>query len=85
LSFEPYLDKLVSRNVRSCITKFRVCAHNLRTHTGRYEHIDRNVRYCQVCNIHEIEDKIHFVLNVHYIIIYHNDILNLFTLIDQVL
>jgi len=61
--FEPYLDKLVSRNLRSCITKLRLCAHNLRIHTGRYEHLDRNVRYCQVCNIHEIEDEFHFVFN----------------------
>ena len=61
--FEHYLDKLVSRNLRSCITKLRVCAHNLRIHNGRYKHLDRNVRYCQVCNIHDIEDEFHFVSN----------------------
>ena len=42
--FEPYLDNLVWRNLRSCITKLRVCAHNVWIHTGRYEHLDRNVR-----------------------------------------
>jgi len=62
--FEPYLDKLVSRNLRSGIlTKLRLCAYNLRINTGRYEHLDRNVRYCQVCNIHEMEDEFHFVFN----------------------
>jgi len=45
----------------SSITKLRLCAPNLRIHTGRYEHLDRNVRYCQVCNIHEIKDEFHFV------------------------
>jgi len=63
IEFEPYLDKLFSINSIICITKLRLCAHNLRIHTGRYEHLDNNVRYCQVCKIHEIEDDFHFVLN----------------------
>jgi len=60
--FELYLDKLVS-SLRSCITKLRLSAHNLRIHTGRFEHLDRNIRHRQVCNIHVIEDEFHFVFN----------------------
>jgi len=59
--FEPYIDQLVLRNLESCIPKLGMCAYNLRIHTGRYEHLDRNVRYCQVCNIHEIKDEFHFL------------------------
>jgi len=83
--FEPYLDKLVSRNVRSCITKLRMCAHNIKTHTGRYEHLDRNVRYCQVCNIHDIEDEFHFVFNCSLYNYLRQRYIKCFTVIDQVL
>ena len=48
--FESYLDNIVSRTLRIAITKLRICSHNLRIHTGRYDRLERNVRLCQVCD-----------------------------------
>jgi hypothetical protein len=60
-AFEPYLETIVSRNLRSAITKFRICAHNLRIQTGRYDRVERNLRICQLCNSNEVEDEFHFL------------------------
>jgi hypothetical protein len=64
-SFEmsPYLENIVSRKLRIALTKLRISAHNLRIQTGRYsrERVERNLRYCLICNTNEIEDEFHFV------------------------
>lgn len=46
-------------------------SHQLRIETGRYgnDRIDRNQRYCTLCNSLDIEDEYHFVLICH---IYHD-------------
>ena len=56
--FESYLDNIVARNLRIAIIKLRICSHNLRIHTGRYDRLKINV---QVCNTNEIEDEFHFM------------------------
>ncbi|XP_045180152.2 uncharacterized protein LOC123539573 isoform X1 [Mercenaria mercenaria] len=63
LKLEPYLNNIVSRNLRIPLTKLRVSAHSLRIQTGRYgrDRIDRNLRFCQICNSNDIEDEFHFV------------------------
>ena len=61
--FQTYLDKLVSRKLRIALTKLRVSGHSLRVHTGRYDRLERNMRVCQICNSHELEDEYHFVFN----------------------
>ena len=47
-----YLKNIVSKTLRSALTKIRVPSHSLRTHTGRYEReiIERQYRYCELCN-----------------------------------
>ena len=61
---ESYLENIFSRNLRIALTKLRISAHNLRIQTGRYsrDRVDRNLRYCLICNTNEIEDEFHFVL-----------------------
>ena len=61
--FETYLDKLASRKLRTVVTKLRVSGHSLRVQTGRYDRLERNMRVCQICNSHELEDEYHFVFN----------------------
>ena len=59
--FESYLDLIVSRDLRVVFTKLRICSHNLRIHTGRYEKLDRHLRICQICSTNEIEDEFHLM------------------------
>ena len=59
--FEPYLDNIVSRNLRTAMSKLRLCSHNLRIHTGRYTGLERNLRLCQLCNMNEVEDEFHLL------------------------
>ena len=61
---EPYLENIISRNLRIALTKLRISAHSLRIQTGRYsrDRVDRNLRYCLICNANEIEDEFHFIL-----------------------
>jgi len=40
---EPYLENIVSKKLRSALTKIRVSSHSLRIHTGRYEGKELNV------------------------------------------
>ena len=61
-SFKSYLETVVSRNVKIAITKLRICAHNLRKQTGRSDRLERNLRFCQVCEGDEIEDEYQFLL-----------------------
>ena len=61
-SFEPYLETIVSRNLRTANTQIRICAHNLRIQTGRYDRLERNLRLCQICDSNEIENEYHFLL-----------------------
>ena len=39
-------------------------SHTLRIHTGRYgiDRVNRNERYCNFCNTHDLEDEYHFLL-----------------------
>ena len=56
---EPYLLKLF-RDVFRYIVKFRCSNHKLAIETGRYSGIDRNLRYCDMCNLDVLGDEYHF-------------------------
>ena len=64
LIFEPYLDKIKNVNKRTCFTRFRISAHELKIERGRYSQpmIPATVteRYCDSCKNVEIEDEVHF-------------------------
>ena len=55
---EPYLLKL-SRDVFRYIVKLRCSNHKLAIETGRYYGIDRNLRYCDMCNLDVLGDEYH--------------------------
>ena len=57
---EPYLLKL-SRDVFRYIVKFRCSNHKLAIETGRYSGIDRNLRYCDMCNLDVLGDEYHIL------------------------
>ena len=57
-----YLDRPVNFMYKPYICKYRTSAHNLNIETGRYYNIDRNQRYCNMCNANALEDEYHFIL-----------------------
>ena len=60
--YSLYLDK-TPKKFRIAFAKLRLSSHQLRIETGRYgnQRIERNQRYCLICNILDIEDEFHFV------------------------
>ena len=66
---EPYLENSVSTKIlRSAFTKIRVSFHSLKIQTCRYERerIERQYRYCELCNNGDIEDDFHFIFICHH-------------------
>ena len=61
--YETYMDVLPT-TLRCYMSRIRMSSHSLRINTGRYtiNRIDRNERYCQYCNTHDIEDEFHFII-----------------------
>ena len=62
-AYEMYLDILPS-NLRFFISKIRMSSHPLLIHTGRFgnNRLPRNERYCNYCNLHDLEDEYHFII-----------------------
>ena len=60
--FEEYLNKLHNNDLRQLLARFRLSSHNLEIETGRYNRIDRDSRYCKLCNQNRIENEYHFLL-----------------------
>ena len=59
--YEMYLDTLPSRNT---LTKLRLSSQKLRIKSDRYNRnrTPRELRYCILCNVNDVEDEYHFVL-----------------------
>ena len=60
--FEEYLNKLHNNDLRQLLARFRLSSHNLEIETGTYNRIDRDSRYCKLCNQNRIENEYHFLL-----------------------
>ena len=58
--FESYLTLLPER-LRILFTQFRLGNTKLPIETGRWFNIDRNERYCTLCNINDIGDEFHLL------------------------
>ena len=58
--FEQYLVHL-PRSLVKYITKFRLSCTKLPIETGRYTNIDRELRFCNICNSNQIGDEYHLV------------------------
>ena len=61
--YEVYLDTLPSK-LRNILTKLRLSSHKLRIELDRYNRnrTPRELRYCILCNVNDVEDEYHFVL-----------------------
>ena len=57
---EVYLQCIKNRDVRKCLTQFRISAHQLAIERGRYKNIKVDERFCKYCTAKEVEDEIHF-------------------------
>ncbi len=55
-----YVDNLKNREDRAAVCKLRISAHLLMIERGRHLNIPRNERYCNICNLNEIENEKHF-------------------------
>ena len=53
---------------RISLTQFRTSSHCLEIERGRYHKpkIPANQRFCKYCDLHEIDDEIHFLLNCNH-------------------
>ena len=56
---EPYLENLYDKNLRRCLTSFRISTHRLRIERGRYCGEKPEDRLCGSCNV--VENEIHFL------------------------
>ena len=56
--FENYLVNL-PWPIASVIVKFRTVNHKLAIETGRYININREFRYCELCNMNKLGDEYH--------------------------
>ena len=59
--FEEYLNILNDKD-RITYCRFRTGNHKLPIETGRWNRIDRNQRYCNLCQGNEIGDEFHYIL-----------------------
>ena len=51
------------RRSRSALCKLRISAHSLMIEKGRHLSLDSKDRLCQHCNLNEVEDEFHFIMN----------------------
>ena len=63
--FEQYFDILDETNFLT-LCKFRTTNHNLPIEHGRWNNIPRENRKCNLCNLEEIGDEFHYILNCPY-------------------
>ena len=59
---QNYLRKPLDARCLKEITKIRTCAHKLNLEFGRHRNVERSERKCRLCNLNEIEDEYHFIL-----------------------
>ena len=62
---ERYLSVVKNIEVRSCLSKFRLSAHNLMIEKGRHYNMKVDDRICKFCSLNAIEDEKHFVMHCH--------------------
>ena len=45
---------------KDILSEYAIINHKLAIETGRYSGIDRNLRYCDMCNLEVLGDEYHF-------------------------
>ena len=63
--FEPYLNTIRNKQIRSCFSRFRMSSHDLEIERGRYDSKpkppeERLCSYCRTLGSSLSEDEVHF-------------------------
>ncbi len=59
---ESYIEKFLSKRQRSILAQFRCGILPLKIETGRYINLKIQKRICELCDMNEIEDEFHFLI-----------------------
>ena len=57
-----YITNISNIKDRVALSKLRLSNHKLHIETGRYQHLDKTLRFCPFCK-DQVEDEIHFVIS----------------------
>lgn len=60
--YEDYIANISSDSLRQWFTCLRLASHKLEIEFGRFNGIDRNNRFCKLCNQNAIESEYYFIL-----------------------
>ena len=60
--FEKYITKVSNFKHRQAVTKLRISSHKLPVETGRYTNSPYNERICKHCNLNEVGNEQHYLL-----------------------
>ena len=82
---EPYLTLITNPKIRNALTKFRLSDHKLQIESGRHCNPRKPIedRLCEICNNHEIEDEIHFLINCPFYCNFRSPIIQLAGSLNQ--
>ena len=61
IATEDYTKYITSRQSRSLLAQFRSGILPLKIETGRFKNLDVSERLCELCDLEEIEDEMHFL------------------------
>ena len=67
---EPYVLSNISRQRRSLLAQIRLGILPIKIETGRFRSLPVEQRLCELCEMHKVENEMHFFdVNVHCIMI----------------
>ena len=62
LDSEIYLSCVTVKKFRIAMSRLRCSSHDLFIESGRYINVERENRFCKLCDLNQVEDEYHFVL-----------------------
>ena len=62
LNFEEYLGDISNIKHRQAVTKLRISSHKLPVESGRYNNIPFDKRTCKLCNLNEVGNEQHYLM-----------------------
>ncbi len=60
---ESYITNVDDRFLRKYLSMIRLSCHPLKIETGRYRNIPQHMRLCTFCDLDEVEDEFHMIMN----------------------
>ena len=62
MSFEEYMGDISNIKHRQAVTKLRISSHRLPVESGRYNNIPFDKRTCKHCNLNEVGNEQHYLM-----------------------